>query len=150
MSRETKVILRKTITTLGRPGDVVTVKPGYARNYLIPQGFAFEWTEKAATQIEQMQRARRAKEIASREDAVAAKAQLEGSTIELSAKVSDSGKLFGGVSVEKIAAAIAAKGVAVDAKLLTIAPIKTTGAFPASAQLHPEIEAKFTVNVVAE
>jgi large subunit ribosomal protein L9 len=150
MPRETKVILRKTIATLGRPGDVVTVKPGYARNYLIPQGIAFEWSKGAASQIEQMQRARRAKELASREDAVAAKAQIEGTTLEFAAKVSESGKLFGGVSAEKIASELSKKGVAVDAKLLKFDPIKTTGDYAATAQLHPEITAQFTIKVVAE
>jgi large subunit ribosomal protein L9 len=150
MAKEAKVILRKTVANLGRPGDVVEVKPGYARNFLIPQGLAFEWTKGAASQIDQMQRARRAKELASREDAVAAKAQLEGTTLEFAAKVSDSGKLFGGISADKIASELAKKGVAVDAKLLKFDPIKTTGDFAATAQLHPEITAQFTITVVAE
>lgn len=150
MAKETKVILRKTVSNLGRPGDVVEVKPGYARNFLIPQGLAFVWTAGAASQIEQMQRARRAKELESREDAVAAKAQIEGTTLELSAKVSDSGKLFGSVSADKIASELGKKGVAVDAKLLKFDPIKTTGEFSATAQLHPDVSAQFTIKVEAE
>ncbi|MCI1935653.1 MAG: 50S ribosomal protein L9 [Bifidobacteriaceae bacterium] len=150
MAKETKVILRKTVSNLGRPGDVVEVKPGYARNFLIPEGFAFAWTKKAASQIEQMKRARRAKELASREDAVAAKAQLDGTVVEIAAKVSESGKLFGGVSLDKIASELGKKGIAIDAKSIKVDPIKKVGDFAATAQLHPEISAQFTIKVVAE
>ena len=72
---ETKVILTKTVANLGHSGDVVEVKAGYARNYLIPQGLAFAWNKGAASQIEAMRRARLAKAVATREEAVAAKAQ---------------------------------------------------------------------------
>jgi large subunit ribosomal protein L9 len=147
MANTTKVILRQSVTNLGHSGDVVEVKTGYARNFLIPQGLAFMWTKGAQSQIEAMQRARRAKALASREDAVAAKTQLEGSTIELSAKVSESGKLFGGISTEMIAKELEKKGVAADAKLIKVETIKTLGAFPATVQLHPEISAQFTVKV---
>ena len=119
MAKETKVILTTTVAELGQSGDVVEVRPGYARNYLIPQGLAFAWSKGAASQIEQMQRRRRAEALATREDAVAAKAAIEGTTVEIAAKA---------VSVEVI---------------------KTTGEFPATVQLHPEISANFTVKVVA-
>lgn len=95
MAKNVKVILRKEVRNLGMPGDTVEVKAGYARNFLIPQGEAFAWSEKAGKQIEQMQRARRAQALANREDAVAAKAAIEGKVVEISAKVSESGKLFG-------------------------------------------------------
>ena len=90
---ETKVILTKTVANLGHSGDVVEVKAGYARNYLIPQGLAFAWNKGAASQIEAMRRARLAKAVATREEAVAAKAQIEGTVVEIAAKVSESGKL---------------------------------------------------------
>ncbi|KFJ03723.1 50S ribosomal protein L9 [Bifidobacterium subtile] len=146
---ETKVILTKTVANLGHSGDVVEVRPGYARNYLIPQGLAFAWSKGAAAQIESMRRARLAKSVATREDAVAAKAAIEGVTVQVAAKVSESGKLFGGVSAEKIAAALAPKA-AVDPKSIAVETIKTTGEFPATVALHPEISASFTVKVVAE
>jgi len=139
---ETKVILTKSVNHLGHPGDVVAVKSGYARNYLFPQGLAFAWSKGAAAQIE-------AKAVATREEAVAAKEIIEGSTVEIAAKVSESGKLFGGISAEKIAIALSSK-VEVNPKNITVEPIKTTGDFPATVALHPEITANFFVKVVAE
>ena len=123
---ETKVILTKSVNHLGHPGDVVAVKSGYARNYLFPQGLAFAWSKGAAAQIEAMKRARLAKAVATREEAVAAKEIIEGSTVEIASKVE------------------------VNPKNITVEPIKTTGDFPATVALHPEITANFFVKVVAE
>ncbi|AIC91454.1 MULTISPECIES: 50S ribosomal protein L9 [Bifidobacterium] len=148
MAKETKVILTDTVTDLGHKGDVVAVKPGYARNYLIPQGLAFAWSKGAAAQIEAMQRARRAKSLATREDAVAAKNAVEGQSVEISARVSDSGKLFGGISNEAIAQALRPMAD-VDPRTISVESIKTTGEFPATVALHPEITANFTVKVIA-
>ena len=146
---ETKVILTKSVNHLGHPGDVVSVKAGYARNYLIPQGLGFAWSKNAAAQIEAMKRARLAKAVATREEAVAAKELIEGSVVEIAAKVSESGKLFGGISADKIAIALSSKA-AVNPKNITVDPIKTPGEFAATVALHPEISASFTVKVVAE
>ena len=146
---ETKVILTKSVNHLGHPGVVVSVKAGYARNYLIPQGLGFAWSKNAAAQIEAMKRARLAKAVATREDAVAAKAAIEGTTVEIAAKVSESGKLFGGISNEAIAVALSDKA-AVNPKAIEVETIKTTGDFPAKVALHPEITASFFVKVVAE
>ena len=87
----------------------MSVKAGYARNYLIPQGLGFAWSKNAAAQIEAMKRARLAKAVATREEAVAAKELIEGSVVEIAAKVSESGKLFGGISADKIAIALSSK-----------------------------------------
>ena len=144
---DTKVILTKTVANLGHSGDVVEVKAGYARNYLIPQGLAFAWSKGAAAQIESMRRARMAKAVATREGALAAKDMIEGTAVEITAKVSESGKLFGGVSADAIAKALP---VPVDAKAIEVETIKTTGEFPAKVNLHPEITASFFVKVVAE
>ncbi|MBT1171469.1 MULTISPECIES: 50S ribosomal protein L9 [Bifidobacterium] len=146
---ESKVILTKTVSNLGHSGDVVTVKAGYARNFLIPQGLAFAWNKGAEAQIVAMKRARLAKAVATREDAVAAKAAIEGTTVEIAAKVSESGKLFGGISNEAIAIALADKAP-VNPKAIEVETIKTTGDFPAKVALHPEITASFFVKVVAE
>ena len=146
---ESKVILTQTVANLGHSGDVVAVRSGYARNYLIPQGLAFAWTRGAEAQIVQMKRARLAKAVATREEAVAAKEIIEGSTVEIAAKVSESGKLFGGISNEAIAVALSDKA-AVNPKAIEVETIKTTGDFPAKVALHPEITASFFVKVVAE
>ena len=146
---ETKVILTKTVANLGHSGDVVEVKSGFARNYLIPQGLAFAWNKGAEKQILAMKRARLAQAVATREDAVAAKAAIEGTAVEIAAKVSESGKLFGSISAEQIAIALEDKAV-VDPKAIEIESIKTTGEFPAKVALHPEITASFFVKVVAE
>ena len=146
---ETKVILTKTVSNLGHSGDVVDVKSGYARNDLGPQGLAVAWTKGAEAQIVAMKRARLAKAVATREDAVAAKAAIEGTTVEIAAKVSESGKLFGGISNEAIAVALSDKA-AVNPKAIEVETIKTTGDFPAKVALHPEITASFFVKVVAE
>ena len=146
---ETKIILTQTVANLGHAGDVVEVRPGYARNYLFPQGLAFKWTKGAAAQIEAMKRARQAKALATREDAVAAKAAIEGTVVEIAAKVSESGKLFGAVSADAIASALADKAP-ISPKAIEVETIKTTGEFPATVALHPEISASFTVKVVAE
>ena len=146
---ESKVILTQTVANLGHSGDVVAVRSGYAHNYLIPQGLAFAWTKGAEAQIVQMKRARLAKAVATREDAVAAKAAIEGTAVEIAAKVSESGKLFGSISAEQIAIALEDKAV-VDPKAIEVESIKTTGEFPAKVALHPEITASFFVKVVAE
>ncbi|BAR07228.1 50S ribosomal protein L9 [Scardovia inopinata] len=153
MAKNVKVILRKEVSTLGQPGDTVEVKAGYARNFLIPQGEAMLWTERAGRQIEQMQRARRAQALKTREDAVAAKTAIEGTTVEIAARVSESGKLFGGISAESVAKALAAQVAeagSVEARNITVEAIKTTGTYPVTVKLHPEISAQFTVKVVAE
>ena len=146
---ETKVILTQTVANLGHSGDVVDVKSGYARNYLVPQGLAFAWTKGAEAQITAMKRARLAKAVATREEAIAAKDAIEGTTVEIAAKVSESGKLFGGISNEAIAIALSDKA-AVNPKAIEVETIKTTGDFPAKVALHPEITASFFVKVVAE
>lgn len=144
-----KVILTKSVQNLGQAGDVVEVKSGFARNYLIPQGLAFEWSRGAAREIESIRRARLAKAVATREDAVKAKEVIEGTVVEISAKVSESGKLFGGVSADRVAKELKSRA-AVDPKNITVENIKALGEYPASVVLHPEITAHFTVKVVAE
>ena len=143
-----KVILQQDIRGKGKRGQMIEVSDGYARNYLFPQGLAFAWTKGAEAQIVAMKRARLAKAVATREDAVAAKAAIEGTTVEIAAKVSESGKLFGGISNEAIAVALSDKA-AVNPKAIEVETIKTTGDFPAKVAL-PEITASFFVKVVAE
>ena len=104
-----KVILTHEVTGLGTAGDVVEVKNGYARNYLIPQGFAVPWTRGGEKQVEQIKAARAARELHSLEDAQALKAKLESSKVKLAVKAGLGGRLFGSVKTSDVAAAVAGR-----------------------------------------
>ncbi|MGW3243261.1 50S ribosomal protein L9 [Streptomyces sp. NPDC001070] len=146
-----KIILTNEVSGLGAAGDVVEVKSGYARNYLIPRGFAIAWTKGGEKDVEQIRRARRIREIATVEQANALKAQLEGVKVKLSTRAGDAGRLFGSVTPADIAAAVkAAGGPDVDKRRVEIgSPIKTLGSHKVSVRLHPEVEAALDVEVVA-
>ncbi len=149
-NKQMKVVLREEIPQLGRRGDVVTVANGYGRNYLIPEGFAFLWTKGAQQQVEAMQARRRAEDLASREAAVATKELLEGLVLELVAKASESGKLFGGISADRIVKELATRQIKVNSKDLRFDPIRRLGTYEVGAKLHPEIETTFTVSVIED
>ena len=146
-----KIILTNEVSGLGAAGDIVDVKPGFARNYLIPRGFAIAWTKGGEKDVEQIRRARRIREIHSLEDANAVKAQLQGVKVKLSTRAGDTGRLFGSITPADIAAAIkAAGGPAVDKRRVAVAaPIKTLGAHKVSVRLHAEVEAVLDLEVVA-
>lgn len=146
-----KVILTNEVSGLGAAGDVVEVKGGYARNYLIPRGFAIAWTKGGEKDVEQIRRARRIREIATIEQATTVKGQLEGVEVKLATRAGDAGRLFGSVTPADIAAAIkAAGGPDVDKRRVEVGtPIKTLGAHKVSVRLHPEVEAKLDIEVVA-
>ncbi|MDX2849040.1 MULTISPECIES: 50S ribosomal protein L9 [Streptomycetaceae] len=146
-----KIILTNEVSGLGAAGEVVEVKSGYARNYLIPRGFAIAWTKGGEKDVEQIRRARRIREIATVEQANAFKAQLEGVKVKLSTRAGDAGRLFGSVTPADIAAAVkAAGGPDVDKRRIEIgSPIKTLGSHKVSVRLHPEVEAALDVEVVA-
>jgi large subunit ribosomal protein L9 len=146
-----KIILTNEVSGLGAAGDVVEVKSGYARNYLIPRGFAIAWTKGGEKDVEQIRRARRIREIATVEQANVLKAQLEGVKVKLSTRAGDAGRLFGSVTPADIAAAVkAAGGPDVDKRRVEIgSPIKTLGSHKVSVRLHPEVEAALDVEVVA-
>ncbi len=134
---ETKVISTKTVSNLGHSGDVVDVKSGYARNYLFPQGLAFAWTKGAEAQIVAMKRARLAKAVATREDAVAARPPSRAlpSNRRQGVRVRQAVRW---ISNEAIAVALSDKA-AVNPKAIEVETIKTTGDFPAKVALHPGI-----------
>ncbi|HEX3614024.1 MAG TPA: 50S ribosomal protein L9 [Sporichthyaceae bacterium] len=146
-----KLILTQEVSGLGAPGDVVEVKDGYGRNYLVPRGYALLWTRGGEKQIAAIRRARQAREIADLDQAKAAKAQLENLKVNLTARSGNSGRLFGAVTVAEVVAAVtAAGGPPVDKRRVEIGnPIKATGAHKVSVRLHPEVSATVTVNVVA-
>src|SRR3954471_18974333 len=105
-----KIILTHEVSGLGAAGDVVDVKDGYARNYLIPRGFAIAWTKGGEKDVEQIRRARRIREIATIEQANAVKAQLAVVKVKLTTRAGDAGRLFGSVTPADIAVAIKAAG----------------------------------------
>ncbi|KJY47570.1 MULTISPECIES: 50S ribosomal protein L9 [Streptomyces] len=146
-----KIILTHEVSGLGAAGDVVDVKDGYARNYLVPRGFAIRWTKGGEKDVAQIRRARKIHEIATIEQANEVKAKLEGTKVRLATRSGDAGRLFGSVTPADIATAIEASGgPKVDKRRVELAaPIKTLGSYQVSVRLHAEVAANVGVEVVA-
>lgn len=146
-----KIILTHEVSGLGAAGDVVDVKDGYARNYLVPRGFAIRWTKGGEKDVAQIRRARKIHEIATIEQANEVKAQLEGVKVKLAVRSGDAGRLFGSVTQADVASAIkAAGGPDVDKRRVELgSPIKTLGAHQVSVRLHADVVAKLGVEVIA-
>lgn len=146
-----KIILTHEVSGLGAAGDVVDVKDGYARNYLIPRKFAIRWTKGGEKDVAQIRRARKIHEIATIEQANEIKARLEAVKVRLAVRSGDAGRLFGSVTPADIASAIkTAGGPDVDKRRVELgSPIKTLGSHQVSVRLHPEVAAKLGVEVVA-
>ncbi|MDQ1624587.1 MAG: large subunit ribosomal protein [Actinomycetota bacterium] len=145
-----KLILTQEVAGLGAPGDVVEVKDGYGRNYLVPRGAAMRWTRGAEKQVASIRRGRDVREIADLGSAQAAKGRLEGLQVTLPVKAGESGRLFGSVTGADIVAAVAkAGGPEVDKRRIEIgSPIKTVGAHQVTVRLHPEVAATVSLDVV--
>ncbi|MEV1286746.1 50S ribosomal protein L9 [Micromonospora sp. NPDC049679] len=145
-----KIILTQDVSGLGAPGDIVEVKDGYGRNYLMPQGLAIGWTKGAERQVTVIQRARSAREIRDLGHANEVKGQLEGLKVSLAVRAGDGGRLFGSVTPAEIVAAVkTAGGPILDRRRLELpGHIKSVGSYPVSVKLHPEVTAKFNLNVV--
>ena len=146
-----KLILTHEVTGLGAPGDVIDVKNGYARNFLIPQGFAVTWTRGGEKQVGSIKAARAAREHATIEEAQDLRDKLQATAVTLSVKAGASGRLFGSVKTSDIADAVAAAGLgAIDKRKIEITtPIKATGRHEATVRLRDEILATITIQVVA-
>jgi large subunit ribosomal protein L9 len=146
-----KLILTHEVTGLGAPGDVVDVKNGFARNYLIPQGFAVAWTRGGEKQIESIKAARVAREHATLEEAQDLKAKLQATAVTLKVKAGEGGRLFGSVKTTDVADAVAAAGLGtVDKRKIEITtPIKATGTHEATVRLRDDVVATITITVVA-
>ena len=145
-----KVILTNEVTGLGEPGDVVEVKAGYGRNFLIPRGLAMRWTRGAEKQIELIRRARAARDIRGLDDAKAAVGTLKALPVRIRVRAGAQGRLFGSVSASDIADAVrAAGGPELDRRRIEIAnPIRTVGRHQVTVRLHPEVTATLDVDVV--
>ncbi|MYT70204.1 50S ribosomal protein L9 [Streptomyces sp. cg28] len=146
-----KIILTHEVSGLGTAGDVVDVKDGYARNYLVPRGFAIRWTKGGEQDVAQIRRARKIHEIATIEQANEVKAKLEAVKVRLAVRSGDAGRLFGSVTQADVASAIeTAGGPKVDKRRVELgSPIKTLGAHEATVRLHPEVSVKVNVEVVS-
>jgi large subunit ribosomal protein L9 len=146
-----KLILTQEVSGLGTPGDVVEVKDGYARNYLMPRSLAVAWSKGAESQAAAIRKARGIREIKSLSEAQEVKARLESSAVKLTAKAGASGRLFGAVTPADIAAAVrAGGGPELDRRKIELAqPVKSLGQHQVQVHLHPEVKAAVTLEVVA-
>jgi large subunit ribosomal protein L9 len=145
-----KIILTNEVSNLGSPGDVVEVKDGYGRNFLLPKGYAIRWTKGAEKQVSVIKRARDAREIRDLGQATEVKDQLSQLNVSLSARSGNGGRLFGSVTPAEVVDAVkAAGGPLLDRRRLELpGQIKTTGTHNVKIKLHPEVTATFGVNVV--
>lgn len=146
-----KVILTNEVTGLGSAGDVIEVRNGYARNFLVPQGLAVNWTRGGEKQVEQIQAARAARDLHSIEDAKALKQSLEAAIVKVNVKAGKEGRLFGSVRPASVAESVKAQGIGeIDQRKIVFPnPIKSTGNHEATVRLHDEVVATFQVQVIA-
>ena len=146
-----EVILREDVKTLGRAGEMVRVKPGYARNYLLPQGLAFEATEGNRKRIAAESKARASRDQAERTEAERLATTLSAVELNLTGKAGEEGKLFGSITSQDVADALARAGHPVDKRRIELDhPIKTIGDHAVTIRLHPEVHAELRVFIVAE
>ena len=146
-----EVILKEDILNLGYEGDVVDVKKGYARNFLIPQGKAIMATESAKKVIAENNRQRAHKLEQLKKDAEAFAAKMEGTTLSIGAKTSSTGTIFGSVTNIQLAEELAKKGFEVDRKYISIKDqVKEIGSYTATVRLHKEVSVEIDFEVVAE
>lgn len=145
-----KLILTHEVTGLGSAGDVVDVKNGYARNYLVPQGLAIHWTRGGEKQVTDIKQARASRALASLEEAQALKAKLEGATITVKASAGLGGRLFGSVKTADVAAAVQEAGLGeIDKRTIELqSAIKATGAYSATVRLHDGVSATLALKVI--
>ena len=145
-----KLILTQEVSGLGAPGDVVEVKDGYGRNFLLPRGAAIRWTRGGEKQVTSIRRGREVRAIADLGSAQEAKDRLEDLRVTLPVRAGEGGRLFGSVTVGDIVDAVSrAGGPQVDKRRIEIgSPIKTVGAHQVSVRLHPEVTATLALDVV--
>lgn len=146
-----KLILTQEVDGLGAAGDVVEVRDGYGRNFLVPRGFAMAWTRGGQKQIDSIKAARASREVRDLDHAKQIKTKLEGTTVQLPVRAGEGGRLFGAVTVNDIAAAITSTlgENAVDKRKIMVGnPIKSLGAHQVTVKVHDEVDAIVNLNVV--
>ena len=145
-----KLILTQEVTGLGSAGDVVEVKDGYGRNFLIPRGFGMRWTRGGEKTIDSIKKAREARSVRDADHAAQVKATLEGSTYAVKVRAGEGGRLFGAVTAAEIATAITEAGGEVDKRTIVVGnPIKSLGAHTVTVRVHDDVEAQVSLNVVS-
>ncbi|MBP1751739.1 MAG: ribosomal protein [Geobacteraceae bacterium] len=143
-----KVILKENIETLGHIGDIVKVAPGYARNYLIPKGFAIEATTRNAKALEHAKRQMEYKKNKVKEQALQLAAKIEALSIVLAHQAGEGDKLFGSVTNMELAENLKSQGLDIDRKKIVLAEtIKQLGEYTATVKIHPEVTASLKVVV---
>jgi large subunit ribosomal protein L9 len=145
-----KIILTQEVENLGAAGDVVEVKDGYGRNYLIPRGVAIRWTRGAQAQADSIKAARASRAVRDEAHAAEIKAKLEGKPVDVKVKAGQGGRLFGAVTAADIADAIAeVAGESIDKRTIVVGnPIKSLGNHAVSVKLHDEVSAAVALNVI--
>jgi len=147
-----KLILTQEVDGLGSAGDIVEVKDGYGRNYLIPRRLGIRWTRGGEKQIESIKAARASRDVRDLDHAKEIKAKLEGSTVNLPVRAGEGGRLFGSVTVNDIAGAISStigEGTVDKRRILVGNPIKSLGAHKVTVKVHDEVDAVVSLNVVS-
>jgi large subunit ribosomal protein L9 len=148
--RHVELILREDVASLGNAGDVVRVKPGFARNYLIPQGKAILATEGSVRALEHHRRVVAEKVARELKTLDAERARIAGTVIEIAAQAGEEGRLFGSVTAAQIAERLAERGFAIDRRKIALAePLKQLGEYDVTVRLHRQVEAAIKVKVVA-
>ena len=145
-----KLILTQEVTGLGAPGDVVEVKDGYGRNYLVPRGVAIRWTRGAEKTVDSIKNARASRAVRDHDHAADIKKKLESAPVSVKVRSGEGGRLFGAVTVAEIAGALAdASGEQVDKRTIAVKnPIKSLGSHVVSVKLHDEGSATVALTVI--
>jgi large subunit ribosomal protein L9 len=146
-----KLILTQEVTGLGAAGDVVEVKDGYGRNYLVPRGLATRWTRGGQKTVDSIKAARVARSVRDLDHAKEIKGKLEGQSVNVPVRAGQGGRLFGSVTVSEIASALTeTTGEQVDKRTIVVDnPIRSLGAHQVDVRLHDEVTASVALNVVS-
>ena len=143
-----KVILKNDVPKIGRKGELLEVKEGYARNYLIPNGLAMEATGGTMKQFEEEKKSNDRRKAKEKEEAQALAARLKAVALSLKHKAGEEGRLFGSITSAEIAEALKAKGFEIDKKKIVLdEPIRLVGSYDVRVKLHPEVSASVPVEV---
>lgn len=147
-----RVILQKEVEKLGGPGDIVEVKDGYARNFLIPRGMATQATKGALQHAERVRTQHEGREAKALDEATALAKRLEKTPVQVQAQAGEDGRLFGSVTAQQIAEAVQRSiGDEIDRHEIRLEePIRSTGTHEARIRVHPQVDATITVQVVAQ